>query len=101
MTITVLDIRDMTAPGSKTTGSLRAYATIQVGPLIIFKCRLIKQPGQKAYVCPPQQEWMHPSGRMQYTPLVKWPEAWKQPILTAVWDAYAAQRGTAEDQPQS
>ena len=85
MKISVLKIEDMG------TGNLRAYATVQIGPLIIHRIRLVKMPIQKAYVAPPQFEYFA-NGRVNYTPVVTWPEEWKTPIFEAVWAAYDAQR---------
>ena len=91
MKVTVLDLKDMNAPGAKSPGNLRAYVTLLIGPLTIYRVKLIKQPGQKAYVSPPQFEYFA-NGRVNYTPVVKWPEEWKEPIFEAVWTAYEAQR---------
>lgn len=95
MKVEVLEIYDMTAPESKSSGNLRAYASVKIGPLVIYKLKLIKQPGQKPYVSPPQFEWFA-NGRVNYTPVVKWPEEWHQSIFEAVWGAYNAQREPKE-----
>ena len=91
MKVSVLEIKDMNAPGAKSPGNLRAYATVQIGPLVIYRVKLVKQPGKKAYVSPPQFEYFA-NGRVNYTPVVKWPDEWKEPIFEAVWTAYDAQR---------
>ena len=96
MKVEVLEIYDMTAPESKSSGNLRAYASVKIGPLIIHKLKLIKQPGQKAYVSPPQFEYFA-NGRVNYTPVLKWPEEWHQSIFDAVWGAYDAQRKPKEN----
>lgn len=90
MKVNVLEIHDMNMPDAKTTGNLRAYASIQIGPLIIHKVKLIKQPGQKAYVTPPQLEYFA-NNRINYIPVVKWPIEWQQSIFDAVWNAYCTQ----------
>ena len=87
MKVEVLDIYDLGM------GNLRAYASIQIGPLQINKVRLIKQPGQKPYVSPPQLEYLS-GNTVKYIPIVKWPDEWKTPIFEAVWAAYNAQRET-------
>ena len=99
MKVTILEIKDVTEPGCKTPGNLRAYATIQIGPLVVYRVKLIKQPGQKAYVAPPQFEYFA-NGRVNFTPVLKWPDEWKQPIFDAVWEAYERQRTTREDAPE-
>ena len=89
MKIEVTEIQDMGE------GNLRCYAAVKIGPLTIYKLRLIKQPGQKAYVSPPQFEYFA-NGRVNYTPVLKWPNEWNQPILEAVWAAYQQGRNTDE-----
>ncbi len=97
MTVKILHIEDMCVPGAKGKGNLRAYASIQIGPLVIHRVKLIKQPGQKPYVTPPQFEFFR-DGHVNYTPIVKWPQGWHQQIFDAVWGAYCALPGRA---PQS
>ena len=99
MNVSVLEIKDMNAPESKSAGSLRAYATIKIGPLVIYRVKLVKQPGQRAYVSPPQFEYFA-NGRVNYTPVLKWPDEWKAPIFDAIWTAYDAQRTDKEEQPE-
>lgn len=74
------------------SGSLRAFASIQVGPLIIHDCRLIRQDGQRAWVSPPQTQWTPREGeKPRYKALVEWPDHWKDAITEAVSEAYEAQ----------
>lgn len=50
--ITVLSVRAVDG-----AGNLRAFAEIQLGEtLIISGCRIVQQPGQRAYVAFPQNE---------------------------------------------
>lgn len=35
-------------------GNLRAFVTLLIGEVKVHGCRVIQQPGQKAYVCGPQ-----------------------------------------------
>ena len=92
MKVTVLSVHDMNAPGAKGVSPYRAKVGIKVGPLEIYQCRLIKEPGKKAYVSPPQIESVGAHGTI-YIPLAKWPQEWRQPILDAVWAAYEEGRG--------
>ncbi len=94
MKVTVTHIEDMVMPGASGKGNLRAYASIQIGPLVIHKVKLVKQPGQKPYVTPPQFEFFR-DGHVQYQPIVKWPQDWHQQIFDAVWSAYCALPGRA------
>ena len=93
MKVEVTEIQEMNADGARTTGCLKAYATIKIGPLLISKVKLIKQPGQKAYVSPPQLEY-YSRGRVNYIPIVKWPLDWHEQIFNAVLDAYNVQQET-------
>ncbi|MGI4790603.1 MAG: hypothetical protein ACRYFS_17350 [Janthinobacterium lividum] len=64
-------------------GALRAFLTLQIGPLVIYRVRYIRQDGQRGYVAPPQEVVTGPGGDRKYLPVLKWPEEWKQPILDA------------------
>lgn len=74
---------------SNRQGSLRAFVTLQIGPLVIYRARYIRQDGQKGYVAPPQEVVTEPNGGRKFLPSLKWPEEWKQPILEAVLAAVA------------
>ena len=65
-------------------GALRAFVTLQIGPLVIYRARYIRQDGQRGYVAPPQEAVAGPDGERRFLPALKWPEEWKQPILEAV-----------------
>lgn len=79
--IQVLNIR----PINK--GNLKAFAEIQLGEtLIISGCRIIQQPGQRAYVAFPQNE-----ANGKFYPVVtavdkRFKEALEQKVLAA-WEA--------------
>jgi DNA-binding cell septation regulator SpoVG len=47
--VTCLQIRPV-----KTPGNLRAFADVQIGPLVVTGCRIVQQPGQAAWVSMPQ-----------------------------------------------
>ena len=49
--VTCLQIRPV-----KTPGNLRAFADVQLGPLVITGCRVIQQVGQAAWVSMPQAQ---------------------------------------------
>ena len=70
-------------------GNLLAFASIQIaGKLILNDCRLIQQPGQKAWVSPPQNQYTDKEGKTKYTPLAEWPKEWNEAIEAAVSSAY-------------
>ena len=95
MKVEVIEIENMNAEGAKSQGCLRAYATIKIGELIIYRVKLVKQPGQKAYVTAPQFEF-YGNGHVKYIPILKWPQEWHEQIFTAVYDAYRASRDIKE-----
>ena len=70
-------------------GPLRAFITLKIGPLVIYRARYIRQDGQKGYVAPPQEVLVGEDGGRKYLPTLKWPDEWKQPILDAVMAAVA------------
>lgn len=47
--VTVLAVRPV-----KTPGTLRGFADVQIGPLVVTGCRIVQQPGQAAWVSMPQ-----------------------------------------------
>jgi len=51
MTITIKEIRPL--PG---VGNLKGFAVVEVGPWTIRGCRIVQQPGQRAYVALPQEK---------------------------------------------
>ncbi len=74
------------------SGNLKGFAEIEIktsfGPLIIRDVRLIQQPGQRAFVAPPQKEWTKSDGTKQYTELIGLPREWKDRILELVLPHY-------------
>lgn len=56
-TIEVLELRPLppTEEGQPPS-SLKAFAKVQVGPWTLFSCRVIQQPGQRAYAQLPMRE---------------------------------------------
>ena len=49
LAVRVLDVKPVEGHGN-----LRAFATIGVGPFIVHGCRVVQQPGQRAWVSMPQ-----------------------------------------------
>jgi DNA-binding cell septation regulator SpoVG len=53
-------------------GNLKAMASVRIGPsLTLHKCRVIQQPGQRAWVSMPQEAWTGNDGKPHYTALVE------------------------------
>ena len=80
--IAVLTIR----PAAR--GNLRGFADVRIGELVVKDLRVIQQPGQRAWVSPPQKEWLKPDGTRGYAPLVEFSPALKATIESMVLDAW-------------
>ena len=65
-------------------GSLRAYASVKIGPLTVHDFRVIEQSGQAAWVSVPQKAWNTPQGERKFSPLLELPPDWKRPLTDAV-----------------
>jgi DNA-binding cell septation regulator SpoVG len=74
-------------------GNLKAMASVRIGPsLFVHKCRVIQQPGQRAWVSMPQERWEDREGKPQYTPLVVLTGSLKARVEAAILQA-ARQQG--------
>jgi len=71
----------------ESAGTLRAFASIQVGKLIMHDFRVVQQDGQRAYVQPPQAEYSR-DGKRQFKPLLSYPPEWKEQIEAAIIEAW-------------
>ena len=67
-----------------TEGSLRAIATVQIGPLVIHGCRLVQQQGQSAWTSAPQSEWTDSEGKKRYRSMLEWPREWGEAITEGI-----------------
>ena len=85
-TIEVLEIKAMQR------GNLRAFATVRIGDnLTILNFRVIQQPGQRAFVHPPQIEYIDGFGNRKYFPVVKLSPQLKEDVQAAIlrkWESY-------------
>jgi DNA-binding cell septation regulator SpoVG len=64
-----IEVLDLTALDK---GNLKAMASVRIGPsLVVHKCRVIQQPGQRAWVSMPQEQWQGRDGQPHYTALVE------------------------------
>lgn len=63
-------------------GNLRAFVEVKIGEITIADCRIIQQPGQRAYVSGPQKQV---DGR--YLPLVKMTANLRERVQTVVLSA--------------
>jgi len=65
-----------------TMGNLKAFAEIKIGEITICDCRIVQQPGQKAYVSGPQK-----NENNRWIPLVKMSRTLKEQVETIVLEA--------------
>jgi DNA-binding cell septation regulator SpoVG len=49
--IDVLDVRPVS-----NAGNVRAFVSVRLGPLVIHSCKVVQQPGQRAWVSLPQTQ---------------------------------------------
>lgn len=77
-------------------GNLQAFADVRVetplGTFIFRRCRVIQQPGQRAYVSLPQEEWTGRDGKRGYTTLVTPPDTISEAIQEAILEAWEVGR---------
>jgi hypothetical protein len=74
-------------------GNLRALATIRYDATTIEGVKVIQQPGQRAYVAPPQRTYAT-HGRPGWAPIVRWEQPLADAISAAVLAAYMRATGT-------
>jgi len=77
-------------------GNLQAFADVRVetpiGIFIFRRCRVIQQPGQRAYVSLPQEEWTGRDGKRGYTTLIAPPDTISEAIHEAILEAWEVSR---------
>ncbi len=73
------------------TGNLKAFADIAIGNLKIYGCRIVQQPGQRAWAAAPQREYMS-DGQRRWAPIVEWPRDVGALIADACIEAYERER---------
>ena len=56
ITLDGLSVTCLAVKPVKTPGNLRAFADVQIGPLVVTGCRVIQQPGQRPWVSMPQAQ---------------------------------------------
>jgi DNA-binding cell septation regulator SpoVG len=79
-------------------GSLRAYASVKIGPLTVHDFRIIKQADQDAWVSVPQKSWNTPEGERRFSPLLELPPDWKRPLSDAVIAAWQEHEAAKQQQ---
>jgi DNA-binding cell septation regulator SpoVG len=81
-------------------GSLRAYASVKIGPLTVHDFRVIQQAEKEPWVSVPQKAWNTPQGERRFAPLLELPTEWKQPLANTVLAAWLEAGRQAQEQQQ-
>jgi DNA-binding cell septation regulator SpoVG len=84
MSVQVLQLKRLTTPGN-----LKAFVKLSVEGMIFHDFRIVQQPGQAAWVSPPQAEWADKAGKKHYKPLIELPEMLKNEVSEAVLNAWS------------
>lgn len=56
--IEVLDVRPVQG-----AGYVRAYLSIRIGAVTIHRCKIVQQPGQRAWLAMPDRQWQDAGGK--------------------------------------
>ena len=72
-------------------GNLRALCTVAIGGLKIHSVRVVQEPGKKAWVSLPQQEWTDREGKKCYSAIIDVPDQIKVAIQHAVLESWRAE----------
>jgi DNA-binding cell septation regulator SpoVG len=72
--------------------NLKAFVDVQLGAVVVHGFRVIQQPGQRAWVSPPQREWMA-DGRKRFAPVIELSGDLKRRVEAAILQAWQAEEG--------
>ena len=64
--IELLDIRLLNRESN-----VRAFLTIRIGGVTIKDCKVVQQPGQRAWASMPDRQYLDSSGSKRWTPIVE------------------------------
>jgi len=78
--VKVVEVRNIDSKES----ALKAFATVEIGGMLIRGFRVIKQKGQHAWVAPPQTSWKDKDGKTRFEPIITLPEFLKKSIEAGV-----------------
>ncbi len=71
-------------------GNLKAFASVDMGGKFrIHSIRIVKQPGQAAWVYLPQSEWTDREGKTRYSPIIELPNNVKEAISEVVLEEWS------------
>jgi hypothetical protein len=80
--IEVLDLKPLEKPGN-----LKAFVSVQVHGITIRDCRIVQQPGQQAWLSPPQQSY-EVAGERKWKAIVEFPKELRKEIEAVVLEAW-------------
>lgn len=69
-------------------GNLKTWVNIIIGGVQINECKIIQQPGQRAFVAMPDREYQQPDGKKAYYPIVKLTDELKDKVRDVVIPAW-------------
>ena len=69
-------------------GSLKGFASVQLGGVTIHDFRVIQQSGQDAWVSPPQKEFTGQDGKKKYAPIVELGDTLKVEVQRVILAAF-------------
>jgi DNA-binding cell septation regulator SpoVG len=81
--IEVVAIRPLPA-----AGNLKAFASVRLGDVTIHDCRVIQQPGQRAWVSMSQREYTTDDRERRFSVIVELTDALKKEVSRAVLAAW-------------
>ena len=76
--VEILAVRPLT-----NAGNFRAFASVRIGEVMIHDFRIVQQPGQRAWVSPPQREY-EKDGQKKYAAIVELSDALKREVSRVV-----------------
>jgi DNA-binding cell septation regulator SpoVG len=71
----------------QTASTVKAYASVRLGGVIIHDFKVIQQPGQKPWVASPQREYTV-NGKRHYAAIVELSEALKERVTALVLEEW-------------
>lgn len=89
--IELLNIRHSTKEGN-----VRAFLSIRIGGVTINNCKVIQQPGQKAWASMPDREYLDSSGSKRWAPIVELSPDLRRRVCDFVAENYPSLGGKAD-----
>lgn len=94
--IELLDIRL-----SKKEGNVRAFLTIRIGGVTIKDCKVVQQPGQRAWASMPDRQYLDSSGSKRWTPIVELSAELRRRVCDYVAEYWSSNYPGGADQKES